>query len=287
MSEFWYTSALFALGTIIGSFLNVVILRQGIEEKSRQLPGTLRGRSRCPSCGNTLSPVELIPLVSYLLQRGRCRTCSIRIYPQYPLVELTCGLLAVALLAPLLVGGGGESIWPGLMYPHTSLLRGEKVALALLDFIAACVLIILFVVDLKTFILPDKFLWPLAAVTISHAAIRMINYELGVAMPLWGAALGGGFLLFLYLVTRGRGIGFGDVKLLVPLGFCFGPLGTATLLFLSFIAGGAYGSALLAARRATMKTAIPFGPFLIGAALLLMQLPELPRQLLHVLGWPL
>lgn len=271
MNDLLQTVILFAGGAVAGSFLNVVILRAGL--KISNLPATLTGRSQCPACGKQLSAGELIPIVSWLAQAGRCRTCQATISPQYPLVELACGLLAVAIVSPAFSLAGLTGL-------------AGTTTLAVLDFVAALLLLILFVVDLKSFLLPDKFLWPLGAVTFAHAIVQITNHESRITAPPLGALIGAGFLLLLWLSTRGRGIGLGDVKLMIPLGLRFGPLGTSVLLFIAFMVGGAYGSVLLAARRATMKTAIPFGPFLIGAALLLMLTPHLPGQLLALLGWP-
>lgn len=156
---------------------------------------------------------------------------------------------------------------------------------AFLDLISIALLVTLFVIDLRTLILPDIFIILLSvAVTLA----LFINYQLpvtsyGLLNALGGAALGAGALALLWLVTRGRGLGLGDVKLMLPLGILFGPALTVVLLFLAFIAGGIVGLFLLATNRATMKTPVPFGPFLASAAILFILVPRLPLAILNVI----
>lgn len=98
-----------------------------------------------------------------------------------------------------------------------------------------------------------------------------------LSFSLGGVAVGTGFLIILWFITKGRGLGIGDIKLMVPLGILFGPTGTGALLLLAFITGGAISLGLLAAHKATMKTAVPFGPFLTGVAILFIFMPDLPK----------
>lgn len=253
-----------AVGASLGSFLNVVLYRHAVPVAAGRRPATIVGRSRCPACGRQLTAFELIPVISYLVQRGRCRTCRQPISPQYPLVELGTAVLFAAILTPL---------------PATL----SQAAAAAFDLLFALVLIILFVVDLKTFLLPDKFV-----VVLSLAAFgRLLTSHDQLPVHFWGALIGSGFLACLWIITRGRGLGLGDVKLMLPLGLRFGVAGTVTLLFLAFVAGGLLGFALLATHRAHLKTAVPFGPLLTGAALSLLIWPSLPHWFLQFLGWPL
>lgn len=217
----------FAFGAALGSFINVVVLR-GIK-------GTpLSGRSACPHCGNELSWQELIPIISFIFQRGRCRTCGAPISVQYPIIELVAGLGAMAL------------------FPNIP---------AILFFL---LLLTLFIIDMRTLLLPDFFIVFLSVLAVLFGAG---SYQ--------GMLIGAGFLLFLWAVTSGQGIGFGDVKLLIPLGLWFGVAGTITLLAIAFIAGALVGSYLLTTKQATRRTAIPFGPYLTGAAMLLLVFPQI------------
>lgn len=274
----------FIFGTAFGSFLNVVILRNKLVAASINIPlalprialgrsgdkgglgGISRGRSACPYCHKTLTWYELIPLISFTLQRGRCHACLNQLSLQYPLVELAMGVSTLILFTPLPVSA-------------------IATASALLGTTSIALLITLFVIDLRTLILPDIFVIILSAAV---ALTLFINYRLlvtsyGLFSTLGGAALGAGALALLWLITRGRGIGLGDVKIMLPLGALFGPAVTVVLLFLAFVAGGIVGLFLLVTGRATMKTPVPFGPFLTGAAILFILSPGLPLAILRAI----
>lgn len=244
----------FTIGAALGSFLNVVILRY----KGR-LGGVITGRSKCPACHKTLTWPELVPLLSFIFQRGRCRACRNQLSLQYPLVELITGISVLILFTPL---------------PTSAI----AITSAILSTVSITLLIVLFVIDLRTLILPDTFIIILATVV---ALTLLFNYQpLNI---LYGAGLGSGALAFLWLITRGRGLGLGDVKLMLPLGALFGPTNTLILLFLAFITGGIIGTSLLITGRANMKTPIPFGPFLTAVAILFILIPELPQAILNAI----
>src|SRR3989344_4983533 len=198
----------FAFGAALGSFLNVVIMRYPAEAPT--------GRSHCPHCGKTLPWPELAPLISFAWQRGRCRRCRHQLSWQYPLVEGVMGLITLALFMPV---------------PEDPL----AFALASLAAAISALLIVLFVIDLRTMFLPDIFIFLLALFVAAHVALRITSYGLPVTSSLWGAAIGTGFLALLWAGTAGRGIGLGDVKLMLPLGAFFGPIDTAFLLLTAFI----------------------------------------------------
>ena len=289
MSDIITAPLAFVVGAIVGSFLNVVILRSkavaGLTKTKTPLPphlrggerfslsgggelegmaapaGALRGRSHCPYCHKVLSWQELIPILSFVFQRGRCRHCQAKISVQYPFVELTMGMSALILFTPL---------------PKTP----PELLTALLTAAAVALLIILFVIDLRTFLLPDIFVGLLALVVIVHVALQVTSYKLPVTAPLWGALIGSGFLTLLWLVTFGRGIGIGDIKLMIPLGALFGPAATTLLLLISFVIGGTVAAGLLTTRKATLKTPVPFGPFLAGIAIVFLLAPNLPNAIL-------
>jgi leader peptidase (prepilin peptidase)/N-methyltransferase len=246
----------FAIGAALGSFLNVIILRYPAE-------GPL-GRSRCLSCARQLTWYELIPIISFVVLRGRCQSCRHNLSLQYPVVELATGLTALILFTPLPVSG-------------------YSFVLAVLTLGIVALLIVLFVIDLRTFLLPDIFVVVLAVVVIARLAVQAAHHETQLAPPLWGAIIGAGFLGMLWLVTTGRGIGLGDVKLALPLGALFGPVDTAIFLFCAFIVGGGVAAWLLFMRRVTMKTPIPFGPFLTGVAIVFVLIPAVPAALLSAL----
>ena len=228
----------FALaGLVAGSFLNVCIHRLPRGE-SPVWPG-----SHCPSCGRALAWYENVPIVSWLVLRGRCRTCRAPISPMYPLVELTTAV----------VFAGGVAV-----YGLTWLLAVR------LGFAAA--LVVLFMIDLRHRILPNVITLP--GIAAGLAASWFLPP--GPVSSLLGMAAGGGMLFAIaeaYYRVRGQeGLGMGDVKMLAMIGAFLGwPLTILTLVLASF-AGSLVGVALIASGRGGLQAALPFGTFLaIGA----------------------
>ena len=226
-------------GLIIGSFLNAWAWRLAHGEK------ITKGRSHCPHCGAQIRAYDNVPLVSWLLLRGRCRDCGEPISLRYPLGETVTAALFVAVAAM-----DGLS-W--LLVPH-------------LLFVSA--LIVVSQVDLEKKIIPDIVILPVAALGLPLMIL------LGPA-PWWQwpvAGLGAAGFLFLisevyYRIRHVEGMGFGDVKLALCMGVYLGPA-VVPALFLGFIGGAAVGVILIGGRRGDGKTAIPFGPFLAAGAIL-------------------
>ena len=246
------TLFLFVLGTIIGSFLSVVILRSIIGEN------WVYGRSRCDNCRKPIAWYDSVPLLSYLLLRGKCRQCKAPILPLHPMVEL--------LTATLLVWW----YWGGFIF-----FQLTQTPLSILQplfwLTIGLLLIYLFIIDYTYFILPNKAVLALFFLVIAYRSTLVL---FGVMQPIdlyygFVAAVGASlFFLLLWLVTRGNGIGFGDVKFIVPLSLILGPTKTLVGLFLAFVLGSIVGIFLLATGKGKMKTAVPFGPFLIVATAL-------------------
>ncbi|MCU1483480.1 MAG: prepilin signal peptidase PulO-like peptidase [Actinomycetia bacterium] len=229
------------LGLLVGSFLNVVIHRVPRHES------VVRPRSRCPGCGTTLAERDNIPVVSWLLLRGRCRTCDAPISARYPAVELLTGAAFAA------VGARFGADWSVPAY---------------LVLVAA--LIAVSAVDLELFLVPNRILLATLALGIPllvlAAAVDDRWHDLGTAAV--GGAIGFGVLLVINLVTP-RGMGMGDVKLAGVLGAWLGflDLGHVFLgLFLGFLLGSVGGILLLATGLRTRKDHIPFAPFLAAGA---------------------
>lgn len=225
---------LFILGSAIGSFLNVVIDRIPREE-------SLNGRSHCDHCKKTLMPLDLVPVFSYVFLRGRCRYCGKGLSIQYPLIEALTGALFV--LAFVLVRPVFDA---GLLF-----------LLAVVS-----IMIAVFFTDLKEQLIPDElqiafFLIALLEKIVKGASLIDVGYAvtagLVVALP----------ILLMYLFTKGRGMGFGDVKLAFNIGFYQGWVSGLLVLYLGFVSGATAGIALLLAGRKRMKSRIAFGPFLI------------------------
>lgn len=250
----WQLIVVGLMGASFGSLINVLSLRYGASH------ALLTDRSRCPACGRQLRWWELVPVISFLLLRGRCTHCDTRISWQYPLVELAAAAAWVWAFLP----------WPGS-------LREYAVALCTAAIIS--LLVLLFLIDRRLMLLPDIYLIYLTIFVVLRLWLQVGNVP---QTHLAGLALGTGFLFLLWAATGGRGIGFGDIKLMLPLGLLFGFVGTLTVLWLAFIVGGGVAAYLLLSRKATMKTAVPFGPYLIGASVALLLWPSLPSFLFAI-----
>jgi leader peptidase (prepilin peptidase)/N-methyltransferase len=228
-------------GLLIGSFLNVVIWRVPRGESIISPP------SACPSCGERIRPRDNVPVVSWLLLRGRCRQCQAPISARYPLVELLTGVVFAVLAARL----GPVAELPAFLY-----LGAIGVALALID------------LDVKR--LPNAIVLPSYAVAgVLLGAPAVFGHDLGsyLRAVLGMAALFG--LYFMLALVYPAGMGFGDVKLAGVLGLYLGWLGWGELVsggFLGFLLGGVVGGALMIVRRAGRKSQIPFGPFMLAGA---------------------
>jgi len=198
---------IFIFGLAVGSFLNALIWRlevsDGFAKNPRKIKGLLgklvTGRSQCPLCSHTLAWQDLIPLLSFALLQGKCRYCNEKISFQYPIVELTVGVLFV------------------LMLHAVSLVNFELLYLLTI----ASLLTVIFVYDLKHFIIPDKVLYP--AIIVSGiwyvlAGVQGIIQPYEMLHTLYSALGAAGFFLALYLFTKGKAMGFGDVKLALFMG---------------------------------------------------------------------
>ncbi|MBI2623742.1 MAG: prepilin peptidase [Candidatus Liptonbacteria bacterium] len=259
---------LLVLGLAAGSFLNVVSLRYDPNRFLFARP-VIGGRSRCIHCGTTLRWFELIPLISFVLQRGKCRRCKARLTLQYPVVELLSGLIFV--FVPLRLSS--------LFY----ILHSTFYILSALWILALLTLLTAALIDFRLRIIPDECN---ALLVLAGAGVALLTpvadgaggsllHSYGILMfasqniwlnKLLGFLAGGLGLLALLAVTRGRGMGFGDVKLAAALGALFGWPDIAVLVGMSFVFGAAAGILSVAARRKTLKSALPFGPFLGLAA---------------------
>lgn len=252
----WYTAlTAFGFGVIIGSFLNVVIYRFHTGK-------SLSGSSHCLSCQTDLSWYELFPLVSYLTLRGRCRTCSASIPSRYFWVELATGLLFVFVAI--------------LLSPWYWLFGAMIVS----------ILVVVAVYDLYHMVIPNFFVWLLALLAFF---ITLLDYWLlpdlmRIVWQLVAGALSYGFFASLWYLSKGRWIGYGDAKLALPLGYLLGLVGAFSMIVLSFWIGAVISLLLILvgkirqkrgqsslrflAAPLTIKSEVPFAPFLIIAFLL-------------------
>jgi len=236
---------IFIFGLVIGSFLNCVVYRlnEGISFSS--------GRSFCPNCKHTLAWYDLVPVFSFLFLRGKCRYCGQKISWQYPIVEISTGL--IFLLVSITTFDPQLSILNSL-FPMVCLLA------------VSSLLIIIFIFDLKWYIIPDKVLFIAAGIT---AVFHLYNFFLGLyskdqALGFLFSATGAcAFFLAIFLLTRGRAMGFGDVKLAFFMGLFLGWPKIIVALFLAFLIGAIIGLILIALKKKGLRSEIPFGPFLI------------------------
>lgn len=253
----WWQVIAFGFGVIIGSFLNVYIYRFHTGK-------SLSGHSHCLSCGTGLRWFDLFPLVSYLVLRGRCRSCGCKIPARYFLVELFTGsLFAISLTLTL------------------------DLPLLLLYWWILAVLVVIFVYDLYHFIIPDKL-----TVILTILVLIQIGYEYWLnpfafnllSAQFYTALAGSAFFLILWLYSGGRWLGFGDVKLAFPLGLLVGPAYVFSFVVLAFWIGAGISLLILGYQRLnrgkaslhltnntiTMKSAVPFAPFLIASSLVIL-----------------
>lgn len=240
------------LGLAVGSFLNVVVYR---------VPAGLsvvRPRSACPDCGHAISAWENIPVLSWILLRGRCRSCAKPISIRYPLVEVA-GAVAFALVAAWVV----QASWPA---PLSVAVGLRLVALLYL----AAVSIALAIIDLQVHRLPDRIVLPSYAVGgLLLAAAGVLDGDLvGLARAAAGAGVSVAFYLLLALIKPGA-MSLGDIKLAGVLGLYLGAAGWAQLVvgtFAAFLLGGIAALVLLAVRRVGRRDGIPFGPWMLLGA---------------------
>jgi leader peptidase (prepilin peptidase)/N-methyltransferase len=232
------------LGLVVGSFLNVVVWRVPRGESVVSPP------SACPRCGHRVRPRDNVPVLSWLLLRGRCRDCGEPIARRYPLVEAATGLAFAGVVAWLGVDWAVPAFW---------YLAAVTIALALID------------LDVRR--LPDAIVLP--SFVVGAALLALATWGPGADVPadafvraLLGAAAMGGAYVVIFLVHP-SGMGLGDVKLAAVLGLYLGWIGWGAVVvgwFAGFLLGGVFAVGLLAARRAGRRTAIPFGPWLLAGA---------------------
>lgn len=233
----------FLLGLAIGSFLNCVIFRL---EKGEQF---WHGRSHCFSCQKELGFTDLVPIGSFLWQKGRCRHCRKKISWQYPLVEL-----ATAVLFSL-------AVW-------WRLDADSAIAFEWLfrDWLFLSFLIVIFVYDLKHYLILDKVIIPAVVVALA------LNLLLGMAWQSLaiGVLVGGIFFLLQYLVSHGRWLGGGDIRLGVLMGVMLGWPGTAIAITLAYFIGSIFSLILLALKKKDWQSQLPLGTFLTVAIVITM-----------------
>ncbi len=242
----------FFFGLTVGSFLNCVIYR--LEEGK----SFLKGRSFCPHCKHQLSWQDLIPVLSFLILKGKCRYCKKPISWQYPIVEIATGLLF------LLIFNFQFSIsnYLNLIY----------------YLIISTLLIVIFVYDFKHYVIPDKIIYLAIGLALIYQLFGILNFghwdlfrnwklEIGnlqpLLNPLTSAILASAFFLLIVLISHGRWMGMGDIKLAFLMGLFLSSSKILVALFLAFLVGAIIGVGLILSGKKTLKSEVPFGPFLV------------------------
>jgi len=230
---------IFLLGLCIGSFLNCTIYRLEQEKK-------ITGRSFCPHCKHMLSWKDLFPIFSFLFLRGKCRYCRKKIGIQYPLVELAAGLIFLLVF----------------MFQVSSFNFQEIMQLCFMLYVLSS-MIVIFVYDLKHYLIPDKVLIPAIVVGVIYRVFEFFAFSSPIGGYLLAAIIASGFFFVIFVISRGQWIGFGDVKLAVLMGLALGMPYVLVALFLAFFFGAIIGVIMLALEKKSLKSQICFGPFLI------------------------
>lgn len=247
------------LGLLVGSFLNVVVYRvpNGLSIVSPP--------SACPRCGAGIRPYDNVPVLSWLLLRGKCRSCKAPISRRYPLVELGAGI-AFAAVTLWVVSTGSTT---GIVSTTGIGLTGRILTLIAFLYLAA-VSIALALTDIDAHRLPNAIVLPgyvVGAVLLGAAGIIGGDFGALVGAAIGMVALWAGYLVM--ALAYPGGMGFGDVKLAGVLGLFLGYLGWGTLVvgaFAAFLLGGIFALGLVAAGRANRKSGIPFGPWMLAGA---------------------
>jgi prepilin signal peptidase PulO-like enzyme (type II secretory pathway) len=242
----WIVAGITSLyGLFIGSAINAFVWRLH-EGRS-----WVKGRSMCPNCGHELAGRDLVPVLSWLWLRGKCRYCRAPIHWQYPVVEAITALLfglSAWVLSPASLTG-----WINLIF-----------WLVLLS-----LLIILAVYDARWMLLPDKVMYPAIGVAGLYLIYRIASTASLTAVrgPLLGAVLAGGIFYAIAAATKGKAMGGGDIKLAFLMGLLLGLKGTALALFIAFNSAAIVGLVLIATKLKRRRDMIPFGPYLIAGTI--------------------
>lgn len=249
------------LGLIVGSFLNVLIIRHGVR--------TISGRSACMVCGAQLTGLDMIPIVSWIVLGGKCRRCHTRISIQYPLVEAGTAFLFALI---------GYAI-PLTAYPHA-------VPFIIVYLLIAALLVAIAAYDIRHTIIPDVWVYAFAILAFVSQLLAGFTNGIPWASLLFAGPIAASPLFALWLVSRGRWMGLGDAKLALGIGWLVGPTLGIAAVFFSFVIGAVVSVGILLplphlirffgitsldkqGERFTMRSEIPFGPFLIFSCIII------------------
>ena len=239
---------LFIFGLMVGSFLNAVIYRLNSGE------GIILPRSKCPHCQQQLKFLDLLPLLSFIFLKGKCRYCQVKISWQYPLVELFTAIIFVCgyFVYKVPLGIFLATFDFGGLLPYLSFL------------VFSCFLIIIFVYDLKHYLILDRISLPAFAIALF---LNLLNGE-AFSNLIIASLLVAGFFLLQFLISKGKWIGGGDIRLGLVIGAMLGWPRVLMALFLGYLIGSVVGLFLIITKKKQWQSQLPLGTFLALAALI-------------------
>jgi len=240
---------LFIAGTIIGSFVGALTYRipRGID--------IVKGRSKCPSCKKTIAWYDNVPLISYIILKGRCRKCSLIISRRYFIIELATGLYFLFLYFL-----SKTFFCSASMSPYCSWVDVLGKNSFLLNIFIFLILFSIFIIDIEKQVIPDTLIfWGISIA----AGLIILFFPNAFYFSIFSGLIAASFLLFINLFTKGKGMGLGDVKLAIFAGLLLvWPL-IGIWLFIAFLTGAIVGIILILGRKTSFGKSIAFGPFLV------------------------
>lgn len=272
------SAILFLLGLSFGSFLNVITLRYSPRDRFFR-KFNFFGRSFCPHCKKTLFWYELIPVLSYLIQLGKCRSCGHKLTLQYPLVELISGIIFLSVPLFLKKMFLFYGIYSNFYWIISSFLW---IAVFLL-------LLLVFIIDIRHYVIPNAInlslfiialMWVFCGVYfkffeninsfsfLGEFFLVFPSFSSSILNHIFGLFLAGAFFFGIVLFSFGKAMGMGDVKLISSLGLLFGWPDVALVIFLSFMIGAVASFLLLIFKKKKMADLVPFGPFIVVSSAL-------------------
>lgn len=234
----------FCIGTFIGSFLNVVV------DRLPRNQSIVKGRSHCDFCKKTLAWYDLIPVISYVMLSGKCRYCHIKLSAYYSIFEITTGLLFA--ITYWLFINGNRSLWNIQMETYLWFFYYYL--------LVSCFIVIVFI-DIKFGIIPDRIVFSLIGLSIVFLLLLSPTVLVPALITGIGSFL---FFLLIFLITKGRGMGFGDVKFAFVMGLILGYPNIIVAFYIAFLTGAFVSLILIVSKKKKLKGgSIPFGPFLV------------------------
>jgi leader peptidase (prepilin peptidase)/N-methyltransferase len=246
------------VGLAAGSFINAFVWRlyKQTKQPKKKAYSILTGRSMCPKCGHTLKPLDLIPVFSWLMLKGKCRYCNKSISAEYPIVEVITVFLFISSYIYWPLSFGREGIFYFVLWLF---LLINLIALA--------------VYDIHWLTLPNRVMYLLYGAVLVQIVATFVFFHGGLDYlygDLLGLVIGGGIFYILFQVSSGKWIGGGDVKLGAILGLYLGSgIDAILMIFLASVVGSVYSLSLMGMGKLDRKAVIPFGPFLIVATIIL------------------